>query len=350
MGCAAAASSASLHQAAMDDLTVITVAYRPGDDLAPCLDSALALAGLHASIVVINNDPDDALPRQLGEQRGISVVESGGNVGFCAAVNLGLRRTRSRYVLLLNQDATVAPDYAVRLVEAMERDARVASAGGRILRGRQGASDHVDSVGLTMLPGRRPADLLHGERVAGPASGVSEVFGVTAAAAIYRRAALDEVAVEGSVLPDEFFMYLDDVDLAWRLRLRGYTSLVDQAAVAWHERGTAGDDNERPGGLRGVIATMRREAARPDYVRERSWVNQLLMIVRNDDPGLFLAQLPRMAVLRSRVDAFGLAQRPVMALRARQRAADLLPGAIRQRRRIREFTRVPARDMARWLP
>lgn len=331
-------------------VSVIVVAYRAGEDLRLAVTSATALTSVDATVTVVNNDPDDPEPAIMSGALGSRAIESGGNVGFCTAVNMALRETSSEYVLLLNPDAVMAPDYAARLVEHLERDPTLASAAGRVLRGEPGAARFVDSVGLTMLRGRRPADLMHGDPDDGVRTGVDDVFGVTAAAAVYRRSALEEVAVAGAVLPDEFFMYLDDVDLAWRLRLHGYRSLVDHAAVAWHRRGLAGDENNRPHGLAGALATMRREAARPDYVRERSWVNQLLMIVRNDEPGLFLRQLPALTILRSRVDAFGLVQRPTMALRARRRFAALLPGALEQRRTIRAGRRVDARTMARWLP
>ena len=334
----------------LPDLAVIIVAYRSGEDLTRCVDSALALGGVTTSVAVVNNEPEDDGPARLARETGILCLESGANVGFCTAVNSALAATASRYVLLLNPDALVAPDYAARLIDRMDRDPVVGSAGGRILRGTPGEARHVDSVGLTMLPGRRPEDMLHGSPDDGVRNGAPEVFGVTAAAAVYRRSALDEVAVDGAVLPDEFFMYLDDVDLAWRLRLRGYRSIVDHAAVAWHLRALAGDDNEQPGGLAGKIAEMRREAARPDYVRERCWVNQLLMIVRNDEPALFLRQVVRMAWIRSRGEVFHLVQRPGMAIRARQRFAGLLPGALAQRRVIRSGRRVDADEMARWLP
>src|SRR4051812_13557015 len=95
----------------MPDISAIVVAYRPGRDLRVAIDSARAQTGGDIEIVVINNDPADRVPRDLGKELGFQCEESGANVGFCAAVNRGLAATSAPYVLLLNPDARVAPDF-----------------------------------------------------------------------------------------------------------------------------------------------------------------------------------------------------------------------------------------------
>src|SRR5687767_4143063 len=102
---------------------VVVVSYRPGDALRRCLDSVLASGQLDLRVLLVNNDPDDPLPGQLAAaQPNIRVIHAKRNVGFCAAVNQALRMSEPhhRYVLLLNPDAWVDPDYVRTLVDHLE--------------------------------------------------------------------------------------------------------------------------------------------------------------------------------------------------------------------------------------
>ena len=63
-----------------------------------------------------------------------------------------------------------------------------------------------------------------------------EIFGPSGAAAMYRRNALDDVALNGQYFDEDFFAYREDADLAWRCRLFGWTSIYVPTAVAHHRR------------------------------------------------------------------------------------------------------------------
>ena len=91
-----------------------------------------------------------------------------------------------------------------------------------------------------MRAGRRAIDIGQGSRDDSRFDGQREVFGVSAAAALYRRSALDAVSSDGQAFDEAFFMYKEDVDLAWRLRRAGYAACVASEAVAYHGRTAAG--------------------------------------------------------------------------------------------------------------
>src|ERR671924_1039651 len=123
----------------------------------------------------------------------------------------------------------------------------------------------IDSVGLRMGRARRAADIGQGEPDDGRFDAWREVFGVSAAAALYRRAALEAVSDDGQIFDERFFMYKEDVDLAWRLRLRGYRAGVDGVAIGWHARGSsrvAPDERLAPA-LRRVTAPWLQERGQP---------------------------------------------------------------------------------------
>lgn len=328
---------------------VIVVAYGEHEGLRTCLQTIMDSANVLPRVVVVDNSPGIGEAEAISASSGATYRRMPGNLGFCRAINSAVGQGTAPYILLMNPDGGISAQYLTRLVDHMEQDRSIASTGGLILRGSID-SGVIDSRGIAILPGRRPVDLGHGEPDDRFRIGLSDVFGVTAAAALYRRSALDAVRLGEQVLAEDFFMYMDDVDLAWRLRLAGYRSVIDHAAIAWHARTRAGGiENPNPG-LRSWVRKAVHEARRPDYVRVLSASNLLLTIVRNDDPTPFLRQLHRFVLGRLPADAWMAAQRPAALVESRHRFLRLLPAALEARREIQARRAVNAREMARWLP
>jgi GT2 family glycosyltransferase len=315
-------------------------------DLERCLGSIYS-SGVAA--ILFNNAPEDRAPARVAERYGALLVSAARNLGFCEAVNRSLAWVKTEYVLLLNPDAFVGPSFIGCLIESLDRDGSLGAVGGRLLRAVNGRpTDFVDSLGIEIRPGRRPADIGHGRQAPTQIRGSTEVFGVTAAAAMYRMSALRQAAVGREVLPSQYFMYMDDVDLAWRLRRLGYRSAIVLDAVAFHGRTVAGERVNLGSPLAGLYSRVRAEVNRPAYIRRLSWSNQLLMLIRNDEPDRLLRALPQVLLKRLPSDILMIIQAPRIALSARMRFIRLLPWAVRQRRRIRQ-TRAIHANLEGWL-
>jgi GT2 family glycosyltransferase len=156
------------------------------------------------------------------------------------------------------------------------------------------------------------------------------VFGVSGAAALYRRAMLKDVRVEG-VFAESFFLYLEDVDLDWRARLRGWKAYCVPMAVAYHERGNRGGSRRRdPAILRHTLK------------------NRYLMMLRNDAAGDLAADLGAIFLLEPLRFLDFLVTAPC-SLVGYLDAVRLAPRALRQRRRIRAGVRVPRQEIRHWL-
>lgn len=155
-------------------------------------------------------------------------------VGFTAAVNLGIGAADGHWIAVVNDDAVVAPGWLGALVAALEADPRAASAQGLNLC--TGEPPRVDGFGLAWNRWLQAIQLGHGEPVPeGADAAVSEVFGVSATAALYRREALREVSLPGSAVFDpRLGTYYEDADLAARLRAAGYRALTVPAATVRH--------------------------------------------------------------------------------------------------------------------
>jgi GT2 family glycosyltransferase len=328
------------------DVDVVIALHRPGAWIEACLASVRAQRDVALRTILVDDDPSAPMAASLADTMDDGVaLPTSENRGFAAASNAGISAGSAPLVLCLNQDASLAPDYVARLVTLMRSTPGLGSASGKILRVRSpiGPADGtLDSAGLEMRSGRRAVDVGQGAVDDGSFDGEREVFGVSAAAALYRRSALERVASEGAVFDESFFMYKEDVDLAWRLRRAGYDARVDGEALAYHGRSAAGPPPVR--GVGGLLALLSHEWAKPKRIRRLSWRNQMALIVKNESPssiGDALGQLVRAQVIHACVD---LVLDPIGGLLNRLRVLPQLPGALARRDGRYDV------DLSRWLP
>ncbi len=195
-------------------------------------------------VVVIDNASTDGSAAEAARHAGrlgLEVVTNTANVGFSAAANEAVRRTDAPWILALNPDCRLAPGYLERLVAAGERHPRAGSLTGLLLRGHGPEltpTEVVDSAGMVVTASGRHLDRGSGAPLSRELAAPAWVFGASGAAALYRRAALEDVAYPGGEVFDErFFAYREDADLAWRLQRRGWGCLYRAEAAAWHARG-----------------------------------------------------------------------------------------------------------------
>jgi GT2 family glycosyltransferase len=222
------------------DVSIIVVTYNSARDIRTSLESALGQKGVTSEVIVVDNGSTDGTidaVRSFGAR--LCLIEQGSNTGFTGGMNRGIETSTGRYVLALNPDCRLEPDFCAVLAKRLDRDATLGSASGRLLRGggsALSASDVLDSVGIYFTASGRHFDRGSGEAAAGSYLTDEPVFGVTGAAGFYRRAALDAVRISTGWFDDDFFAYREDADLAWRLRHAGWGCLYVPAAVAVHRR------------------------------------------------------------------------------------------------------------------
>jgi GT2 family glycosyltransferase len=190
--------------------------------LIPCLE---ALRREGAEIVVVDQGRTPApVPAHLADR----VVRPGRNLGFAAGTNAGIAEASGEWIATVNDDALVEPGWAAALVAALEADPKAAAAQGvNLILDRQGVAD---GCGLAWNRWWQAVQIGHGKPAPGPEGGVREIFGVSATAAIYRRAALPE----GEVFDPRLVSYYEDVDLAVRLRASGWRALLVPSSRALH--------------------------------------------------------------------------------------------------------------------
>ena len=264
-------------------VAAIIVSWNCARFLADCLRSLDKLERPPREVVVVDNASSDGaleLVRELFPH--VRRVSSATNLGFCAANNLGIRATRSPFVLVLNPDTRLEPDYLERLLPAFD-DPGVGIVAGKLLRFD---ARTLDSCGQSLARSRQPVDRGYGSADRGQFERDEEVFGCCGAAALYRRAMLEHVADPGREYFDEtFFAFFEDLDLAWRARRLGWRAVYRHRAVGYHARGGTSEG----GGSRRRWAAM---AARSTEVRFHIVKNRYLAILRNDSLLGYLRDAP----------------------------------------------------------
>ena len=217
----------------LPDVDCIVVNRDGGDPLFAALRSLEEQTGIDLSIVVVDNGSGSAERERLArEAPEVRVIAFSRNLGFAEAANEGIARTRSPFVLLLNNDAVLSADYVARLAARLALEDRLAAAQGLVLTAD---GKRVDSAGLDWNGRGEAVPLWAGRAPDEMARGVFEVAGVSATATLYRREALERLAPHREVFEPSFFAYYEDVDLSLRLARAGWRFACDPGALARHE-------------------------------------------------------------------------------------------------------------------
>lgn len=248
--------------------------WNGADWLGHCLESARAQCGVQADIIVVDNASTDG-SGLLAAEFGARLVPLPENRGFAAAVNRGIAESESEFVAVVNNDALLHPNWLATLIGALDHLPRHGMATGRVFAAGQAAV--LDGTGDALSLGFAAARLGHG-RPDGPAYAQErDVLAVSGAAALFRR----EVFRAVGGFEEEFFAYLEDVDLCLRAQLAGFRARYVPDAIAWH-RGSASSGG---GSLSPKVA---------------EWItsNQLLLAARYARSRLFMALLPRIITVQ----------------------------------------------------
>lgn len=215
----------------MKRLSIVIVSYNVREYLDQCLQSVRkALQGIDSEVIVVDNQSEDDTVAFVREHYPeVCMIESGGNVGFARANNMGIRQSDSEYVLLLNPDTVIAENTLREVMSFMDLHETVGGAGVQML--------NADGTKAMESRRGRPTPLVSFYKMCGLAdlfprsrtfaryymswlswNEPAEIEVVSGAFFFIRRKALDEVGL----LDEDFFMYGEDIDLSCRLLNAGW--------------------------------------------------------------------------------------------------------------------------------
>lgn len=216
-------------------VTVVIPNYNGRHFMEPCLASLAKQTYRDFRILVVDNASTDGSIEYMKEQYPkIETIALKENYGFSKAVNIGIRRSKTPYVLLLNNDTTVDPHFVEEMVGAIEQSKRIFSVSSKMIQMYHpklidSAGDLYTLIGWGVCRGvGRPVDNY---------SEADEIFSACAGAAIYRRSVFQKIGL----FDENHFAYLEDIDIGYRAKIHGYRNMYCPAALVYHVgSGTSG--------------------------------------------------------------------------------------------------------------
>ncbi len=215
-------------------VSVIVPNYNGAEYLRDCLGSLAEQTLSDVEVVVVDNASSDGSPEKVErDYPWVNLVRLALNRGFAAAVNAGVSASAGEFVILLNNDTRAEPDFVEELHASIVKSG-AAMAAPKMLFARDPRI--INSMGLGYCVTGTNHDIGFGREDGENFAESREIFGPCGGAGMYRRSMLEDV---GS-LDESFFMYYEDVDLAFRAQLAGHKCISVPSARVYHIEGAGG--------------------------------------------------------------------------------------------------------------
>lgn len=331
----------------MARVAINIVTYNSAGIIDACLASVFRQEYRDFSVMVIDNGSQDSTVETLDrwQKHDVRVLTNDANLYYSRAHNYGIRETDSEFVVTLNPDVIIRSDFLTHVVQAFERSPRIGSVNGKLLLLDSTQTNFdlvsalpldemlIDSAGLMMYRSRRP--FLRGNRKPGGTHCLEPryIFGADGACAAYRRTMLDDTVIEGEYFDNDFVIYREDVDLAWRAQLYGWDAYYVPQAVGYHVRGF------HPGQSRRSI---------PNHLKRQSVKNGWLLVIKNDTLDSVLRDSLYVGPYQLKVIA-GMLGMERSSLGAIPDTLKLLPRMRNKRREIQAGRRRADEELRRWF-
>jgi len=320
-----------------DRVSVTIVTYNSGRFIKRCIESVLDQRLQDLEIIVVDNASTDGTIDILErfEDR-CKVVYNDENIGFAAAQNQAIRLARGGWVLTLNPDVLLLPNFVRELLETGQMDPKCGTVCGKLLAitANFDLPDKplVDSTGIYFTPMLRHLDRGSQEIDNGHYLNHEYVFGATAAAALYRREMIEDIAIFDEFFDPDFFVYREDADVAWRAQLMGWKCIYTPHARGYH--------------VRAVLPGNRR--ALPPVINMHSVKNRFLMRIKNMTGHLYWRNMASIA-WRDLVVVSACLLHEHSSLKAFWYLSKNLKRVLAKRRLIQASRRVDHEYMASWF-
>jgi GT2 family glycosyltransferase len=222
-------------------VSVVICHFNGGEDIIMALESLKHQTYKNFETIISDNGSTDGSVEKIKKKyKWVKVHENRENLGFAKGNNIGINLAKGEIIFTINQDVILETDFIEKILRRYDKaEGDIAVIGGKMLR-MDGKT--IDSTGLQLTKTRRFMDRGGGKIDTGQYETEEEVFGICAAGAAYKKEALISIAemTKDEIFDSRFFLLVEDVDIAWRLRHAGYKALYYPKAVCRHIRGGAG--------------------------------------------------------------------------------------------------------------
>lgn len=318
-------------------VSVVVLNWNGGAEVLRCLEQVEAQTYRQVELIVVDNGSTDGSVEEARRSfPAARVVDNGRNLGYAAGMNIGIRHSRGEFVVLLNQDAYLQEDYLRIGVGLLQRNDAFSMVAPRVLD-VDAQGHHAGKLihcGWMMRWHMRPFNSLACDER-------REVFGPSFACAMIRRAALEDIecGVYGDYLDEDYFSYHEDIDLCFRLVLRGWKALYDPRLIVYHSRGSA---------TGGRVRTIEK----PLFFQRHVFKNRYLTIVKDLPLLVLLRALPAIGFAEVALLGYILLKSPQSFWAWTRACGDfiqLLPRALRRREYIQSRVMIANNDLQQYF-
>jgi GT2 family glycosyltransferase len=300
---------------------ILVISTDEGELLRDALEPAVEQGA--EDVLVLDNGSSDSTSA-VAEELGVRCLRLEERLPWPAAMNAALREVRGDAILFLQPDCYLTPGFVAAAAERLG-DPAVGAVAPKLVRTLgplpEERLDAIDTAGMTVDRRRKNRLVGHG-RPALAFDRPAEAFGADGAVALYRREALDDLALDGQVIDEDLVAWGSDADLAWRARLLGWRCVYEPAAVAYHVRTYSPSTRGRM----------------PDWDRAVQFRNRYLMTIKNDPLPTLLRDLPGILLYELLALGFALVRERAL-LGGYREALALLPRMLHKRRLLQRKRR-----------
>ena len=317
-------------------VSVVIVTWNSEDFIDGCLTALFDQTYPHLDVIIVDNYSTDHTLEIIHAYHNLRLFKQNENLGFSKGQNIGIAEAIGDYLFLLNPDVILAEDHIEKLVTVAEKHPQAGTVTGKLLLSDGMTSRQptalIDSVGFYLEKTRRQR--LHGyqdvdsERY----NQQHDIFGGCAAASLYRKAMLEACKFEGQYFDEAFFVYKEDIDLAWRAQLLGWKSIYTPCAVAFHRR---------------AFKPNQRSDVSP-HIRMHSIKNRYLLLIKNELFANFVRHSAYIIFYDLKILIYLLLFEQ-SSLGGLLRVIRLLPEMLRWRRFIMKHKKVDETYMLAWM-
>lgn len=209
-------------------VSIIIVNFNGKNFLKNCLESLNQTNYKNYEIIIIdNNSIDESVEFVKSFDSKIQILELNKNFGFVIPNNMGAKIAKGKYLVFLNNDTTVTPNWLEELVFALENDSEI-SVGQSLLISPNGdidsSGDFIDEIGRAYSSKNYPTK-------------IQNIFSARAACMIIRR----DLFLDMGGFDENYFASFEDVEFGWRSWLWGYNVSLIPTSIVYHVGGQTTD-------------------------------------------------------------------------------------------------------------
>lgn len=245
--------------------------------LEDCLNSLDKQSYKNFQVIVVDNNSSDGSIDWIDKNFPlIKVISLDKNYGFAFACNIGAKSVESKYLIFLNNDTEVEKNWVSYLVKTIRQheSSGVASVGSKLLNFYNRST--IDGVGIEINEVGQAKSVGWNETDIGQFDSQTTVFGVTGGASLFNR----EIFIKVGLFDEDYFMYSEEVDWAFRAQFLGYKALYCPKAVVYHKHKSS--SKKMPQHLeywqfRNMFQTIIKDFPTSVIFKNRRWLKMMLV-------------------------------------------------------------------------